>query len=63
MKEKICNGCNFLSIDEKEQDLIRAQGGVTYPHICTKYKKRVLHYPYNEPYIHPCKECMKGGAE
>ena len=57
-KQKFCNGCKHLSIDEDEQNLIKKQGGGIYPHICTKYKKRVLHNPYKEPYIHPCDECM-----
>jgi hypothetical protein len=57
---KKCNGCKFLSIDEEEQDFIKNQGGGIYPHICTKYKKQVRHFPYSEPYIHPCEECEKG---
>ena len=57
MKE--CTGCQYLSIDEKEQNFIKKQGGGLYPHICRKYKKRVLHTPYKEPYIHPCDECIK----
>lgn len=57
MKE--CTGCEFLSIDEREQNLIKKQDGVLFPHICKKYKKRVLHSPYREPYIHPCVECIK----
>lgn len=54
---KICNGCEFLSIDEYEQDLIKAKFGERPDHICKKYNKRVKHTPYSEPYIHPCKEC------
>ncbi len=59
-KGKVCNGCDFLNINEEEQDRIKAQGGI-YPHICKKYRKRLSHHPYREPYIHPCEECMKGG--
>lgn len=54
-----CTNCEHLSIDEKEQNLIILQGGGLYPHICRKYKKRVLHFPYKEPHIHPCNECIK----
>ena len=58
----VCNKCKWLSIDEHEQNVIREQGGGIYPHICRLYKKRVTHYPYAEPYIHPCEECIKSGA-
>lgn len=60
--DKTCNNCKYLSINEFEQNYITEQGGGLYPHICTKYKKRVLHYPYKEPLIHPCEECLKEGA-
>ena len=56
---KMCNGCEFLNIDEYKQDLIKAKCGYCPPHICNKYNKRVLHFPYSEPYIHPCEECEK----
>lgn len=65
----VCNGCEFLSIDEEEQDFIRNQGGGIYPHCCTKYKKIVRHFSYSEPYIYPCDECLnnhpteKGGVD
>lgn len=59
-KRLICNGCEFLNIDEEVQNIIKKQHGETIPHICKKYKKRVLHFPYKEPYIHPCEECEKG---
>lgn len=60
---KMCNGCEFLNIDEYEQDLIKAKCGDCPPHICKKYNKRVTHFPYSEPYIHPCEECEKGGEQ
>lgn len=65
----VCNGCEFLSIDEEEQDFTKNQGGGIYPHICRKYKKQVRHFPYSEPYIYPCDECLnnhtteKGGGD
>ena len=53
---KICNGCEFLNIDEYEQDLLRLmlQHGDCPPHICNKYNKQVTHLPYSELWIHPC---------
>ena len=57
---KVCNGCEFLNIDEYEQDLIKVKFRHCPPHICNKYNKRVIHFPYSEPYIHPCEECEKG---
>lgn len=54
---KMCNGCEFLNIDEYEQDLIKEKCGDCPPHICKKYNKRITYFPYNEPYIHPCEEC------
>ena len=56
---KTCNKCEYLSINEFEQDYIVKHGGNLHLHICTKYNKRVLHYPYKEPLIHPCEECLK----
>lgn len=63
-KEKInemtdCNNCPHLSITEEQQHrLWRATSKKSMlPHICTKYNERVLHYPYREPMIHPCKQC------
>ena len=56
---KMCNGCEFLNIDEYRQDLIKAKCGYCPLHICNKYNKRVIHFPYSEPYIHPCEECEK----
>lgn len=56
-----CNICPYLSITEEQQErLWRASGKkAMLPHICTKYNERVLHYPYQEPIIHPCKQCEK----
>ncbi len=61
IEKRYCNDCEFLSINEEDQNRIKELGGVCLPHICEKYNKRVLHYPYTEPYIHPCEECEKGG--
>lgn len=58
---KFCNDCEFLNIDEYEQNLIKEKYGKLPLHICTRYDRRVKHYPYKEPYIHPCEECEKGG--
>lgn len=63
IKKHTCNNCEFLNIDEYEQNLIKNQGEGCPPHICTKYNKRVMHYPLIHPAIYPCEECMKGGAE
>ena len=54
-----CNNCPHLSITEEQQErLWRAAGKMAMlPHVCTKYNERVLHYPYREPMIHPCKQC------
>ena len=54
-----CNVCQHLHITEREQNIIKQRGNVFEPHYCTKYNKRVIHYPYNEPMIHPCDECIK----
>lgn len=65
----VCNGCKHLNIDESEQNYLKEQVGHIYPHFCKKYKKQVRHFPYSEPYIYPCDECLtarpteKGGAE
>lgn len=63
MKKISCNDCEFLNIDEREQNIIKKRDGWCPPHICKKYNKRVLHFPYREPYIHPCEECEKEGEE
>ena len=34
---KMCNGCEFLNIDEYEQDLSKVMCGDCPPHICKKY--------------------------
>lgn len=60
---KNCNICEHLSITEAEQNLIKEQGGGFYPHVCTKYKKRVFHYPYPQTIITPCKECLEEPKE
>ena len=57
---KYCNSCAFLNIDEDEQNRIKKESGILYPHICLKYMIRVKHYPYREPYIHPYEKCNKG---
>ena len=55
-----CNDCPHLNITEKQQTIIhRGTGRNFVPHICMKYKERVLHYPYREPMIHPCPQCEK----
>jgi hypothetical protein len=54
----VCNGCEFLIIDEEEQNLIKNQSDVIYPHCCKKYQRIVRHFPYDEPYIYPCNECL-----
>lgn len=54
-----CNTCIHLIITEVEQNFIKQRGNTFAPHICSKYNKRVLHYPYEEPMIHPCDECIK----
>lgn len=58
---RLCNYCEFLSIDEDEQEEImnNNNGGQFVPHICTKYRKRVMHFPYLQPDICPCEECDK----
>ena len=59
-------GCDDQSIQyaiskksEAEQNEIKSKGGGCPPHICKKYRKRVFHYPYIHPLIHPCEECKK----
>ena len=61
MKERFCNNCEFLNINEKEQNAIKERGDGCPPHICTKYNKRVFHFPYPQPFICPCEECEKEG--
>lgn len=69
MNKKTCNDCEFLSITEEQQDFLKKHSGEILSHNCKKYKKQVRHFPYKEPYIHPCKECLsdhpteKGGAD
>lgn len=60
---KPCNGCEHLSLTEAEQDAVKSQGGGCPPHICRKYNKRVTHYPFREPQIHPCEECVKEATQ
>ncbi len=54
-----CNNCEHLSPTEKEQNLVKRKAGIILPHICKKYDKRVFHFPYTHPNIHPCEECIK----
>ena len=56
-----CNTCPHLNVTEEQQDRFWMMGNKKsmFPHICKKYNKRVLHYPYQEPMIHPCDECIK----
>ena len=58
-EKKICNDCEFLSITEEQQNFLKEQGCGILSHNCKKYKKQVRHFPYREPYIHPCEECLK----
>jgi hypothetical protein len=50
--------CLFLSINEKTQDLIYELTGHKPKHYCLKYNKILTHYPYREPYITRCPECL-----
>lgn len=56
-----CNTCPHLNITEEQQERFWrvTKKKAMFPHICLKYNKRVLHYPYYEPMIHPCDECIK----
>ena len=56
-----CNDCPYLSITEEQQERMWRMGKrkAMFPHICQKYNERVLHYPYIEPMIHPCRQCEK----
>jgi hypothetical protein len=56
---KACNACDFLNLTEGQQNEIKRKCGLTPPHICNKYNKRVIHYPLPHPMIHPCKECIE----
>lgn len=60
---KVCNDCKCLNINEDEQNYLKEQVGHIYPHICKKYNRRLSHYPYVEPMIHPCEECLNGQTE
>lgn len=61
--DKQCNDCPHLSLTEAEQNEIKSKGGGCPPHICKKYRKRVFHYPYMHPLIHPCEECKKEATQ
>ena len=50
--------CLFLSLNEKTQDLVYELTGKKPAHYCSKYNKRLTHYPYGEPYITRCPECL-----
>lgn len=54
-----CNDCPHLNITEEQQEHMWriSKRMAMFPHICIKYNQRVLHYPYREPMIHPCKQC------
>ena len=54
-----CNNCPHLSITEEQQYRLwlATDKQVIFPHMCTKYRERVLHAPYKEPMIHPCEQC------
>lgn len=56
-----CNDCPYLNITEEQQEHMWriSKRKAMFPHICTKYNQRVLHYPYYEPMIHPCRQCEK----
>ena len=56
-----CNNCSYLSITEEQQIHMwkLTKKKVIFPHIYTKYNQKVLHYPYREPMIHPCRECKE----
>lgn len=53
-----CNGCEFLTPTEDEQNSIKQSTGKIKPHTCLKYKRIVLHYPLTHPMINPCDECI-----
>lgn len=38
-----CNKCPHLNITEEEQDEIYQKTGIKPPHICNKYKAKVIH--------------------
>lgn len=54
-----CNNCPHLSITEEQQERLwrTTNKKAMPPHMCTKYNQRLLHYPYEEPMIHPCQQC------
>lgn len=56
-----CNDCPHLNLTEAGQDYLWRLSNKKgkFPHICTKYNQRVLHYPYREPMIHPCRQCKE----
>ena len=56
-----CNTCPHLFPTEALQHQLwrAAYKKAMLPHTCLKYNQRVLHYPYREPAIHPCEECIK----
>lgn len=56
-----CNDCPHLNITEEQQERMWriSKRKAMFPHICRKYNQRVLHYPYREPMIHPCRQCEK----
>ena len=56
-----CNNCPHLNITEEQQEHLwkLSKKKAMFQHICTKYNQRVLHCPYREPMIHPCRQCEK----
>ena len=54
-----CNDCPHLIVTEAQQEHLWkiSKKKVMFPHICSKYNRRVLHYPYREPMICPCRQC------
>ena len=56
-----CNTCPHLIFTEEQQERLwrASKKKALFPHMCSKYNQRVLHYPYDEPMIHPCDECIK----
>ena len=53
-----CNRCEYLNINEAQQNKMEKQCGCLLWHYCKKYNKRLFHFPFKEPYITPCQECI-----
>lgn len=55
---KNCNLCPHINMTEKQQH----ETATRNPHICLKFKQRVLHMSNRPGYhdvIYPCKECLE----